>query len=97
MRPHTTAAQLRQHGRLQRADTALRRLHQPALHQHNSDGTHRDDATTRHELDDITPTQLPWDWVDDLKDFAVIAPIAAALVGVAAMALGALVGWVLKG
>ena len=66
-----------------------------ALHQHNSDGTHRDDATSDHT--DTTPTPMPWDWADDLRDFALLAPIAACLVGVAAMALGALVGWVLKG
>lgn len=66
-----------------------------ALHQANSDGTHRDDATSAHT--DTSPTPLPWDWVDDLKDFALIAPIAATLVCVAAISLGALVGWVLKG
>lgn len=78
-----------------------------ALHQHNSDGTHRDDAapattattatTATAASSDTTPTPLPWDWVDDLRDFALLAPIAACLVGAGAMAMGALVGWALKG
>jgi len=67
------------------------------LQQANTDGSCAHSATQRHHLDDITPTPLPWDWMDDIRDFAVLAPLAATLCGIAAMTLGAIVGYVLKG
>lgn len=61
-----------------------------SLHQTNSDGSHPHGEYA-------TPTPLPWEWIDDLRDFAVLSPLLASAVCVAAMSLGALVGWVLKG